>query len=343
MRIQTAAAANRTLACRRFYLYHTVCEVRLHLYGGDAEALLDSCEKTARQAQAMLNIYDPASELSRLNSGYTAGKPYRVSRPLFNLLHEIDAFSRACGGAFDITVGPAVRLWDFTARRPRVPDRTALRKTMERVGYEHIHYDTASETVTIDRQGMLLDAGGAGKGYAVGLVAALLRAAGVGSASVNFGGNLYALGSMQIAESAPRPWRVGIQRPWAERGEPVCSVYLDNRAVSTSGGYDRFFTQDNNVYHHILDPRTGWPVESDLLSVSVITPDALLSDLLSTAFFVLGPQHGAELVEKQPGQTPASYVLVRESGVTASRCLAGSIDPEPHHNAYRRDCIEQTS
>lgn len=305
---------------RRFPLYNTTCSVQLAGYGGAPTPLLDRCEEEARAVRALLDMYDENSALGALNRAHVPGVPAPVPRELFDLLLRVARFSAASGGAYDPTLGPLIRLWSFTAPRPAVPDDTAIAAAMARCGHGRVRYDEAQAAVTFTAPGMGLDVGGVGKGYAADRVAARLRAAGVPSAGINFGGELVLLGP---GPSAGR-WRVGVQRPWAGRGEILGHLLLQDTAVASSGIYDRYFTAGGRLYHHILDPRTGRPAENDLLAVTITAPGGEVAELLATAFMVLGREEGARLAEAHG----AGWLAVTEAGLTLSEGLKDSFVPK---------------
>lgn len=287
---------------RRLFLYNTVCEIILYDYAGDAGTVLDACEIQARHVQAMLNAYDPESELGRMNRLHQPGVPYAVSAELYALLRRMDRFSRRCQGAYDATVRPLVELWDFTALEPAVPSGQAIRAAMEHCGYSRVRYDDDAQTLTFSELGMSIDAGGVGKGYAAGCVADCLRHVGVRSASVNFGGELYLLGAYPSSEGSGL-WPVAVQKPGAARGVKAGRILLErDLAAASSGSYDRFFHIGGETYCHILDPRTGWPVPTGMAGVTVVCGDPVLAELLSTAIFVLGREDGAALARTNGAQ-----------------------------------------
>lgn len=182
---------------------------------------------------------------------------------------------------FDMTVAPLVALWGITSDAPRVPSQEEIDALLPLVGGEHVHMDDA---VTLDA-GCAVDLGGIAKGYASQQVADILRAHGVTSAVVSLGGNVYVCGSKPDGT----PWNVGIQDP-AGSGY-AAMVSLTDRFAVTSGGYQRYFeAEDGTVYRHILDPRTGCPADSDLLSVTIISDDGTAADAYSTALYVMGEQ-----------------------------------------------------
>lgn len=305
------------------FLYNTVCEIVLREYPGEATPLLDGCEEIARGVQAMLNAYDPASQLGRLNREHRVGEPCMVSPRLYALLRRMDRFSAACGGAFDATVRPLVALWDFTSPSPAVPPKGDISAAMAHCGYHRVRYNDDAFTVTFTAPGMAIDAGGVGKGYAAGQVAEYLRARDVRSASINFGGELYLLGPCAGEEGA-EDWRVGIQRPGAPRGETLGTLALRDAAVASSGGYDRFFEAGGQTYCHILDPRTGYPVQGGVEGVTVICGDPVAAELFSTAFYVLGREDARRLAA---ASNPApDYLIAGRDGIAVSQGLSARFE-----------------
>lgn len=309
---------------RHMSLYNAACEVVLYDCDGDPADILDECESIAQDVQDMLNMYDPASELSRLNRACHAGAPCRVSAPLYALLKRIDAFSALCGGAFDVTLGPLIRLWNIASTRPQAPDDLSIAAALRRCGYRCLRYDDRRHAVTFSAPGMSIDVGGVGKGYAVEAVADHLRRRGVRSASVNFGGELFVLGGGPTKAGL---WRIGVRRPWT--GGALGRLNLRDTAVATSGGDGRFFRQNGHLYHHILDPRTGHPAENDLTGVTIVCGDPVLAEMMSTAFYVLGAAAGADLVQKVSVQQPVFYLAVNGRGIDMSPALRSRFEPYP--------------
>lgn len=302
-RIQLVRSEARQL---RFIAYNTFCEIVL--CGQTAQpGLWEGALETARQVQSLLDAYDEKSELSALCAA-EPGLPRAVSGELFSLLEILCAAGQASGGAFDITLGELSRLWNFTASEPGCPAPERLALARARTGLDLITLDRAQKTVTLSAR-LRLDAGAAGKGYAAGRLAAFLRGQGVRNAWVNLGGNLYLLGP------GPRNglWAVGVQQPWARRGLTLGTLWLKgDTSVSSSGGYDRFFVQQEKVWHHLLDPHTGRPADNGALGCTVVCADALLGDVLSTVLFVGGAQCLRRTAAALCPDIPVGYILARD-------------------------------
>ena len=243
---------------------------------GGAE-VLQACSARINALEQKLSRTIEDSDVSRLNADGSA----LLDADTAALLDAALQYSAETNGAFDVTIAPLVALWGITTDSPRVPSQEEIDALLPLVGSDHVHMDTE---VTLD-QGCAVDLGGIAKGYASLQVAHILRAYGVTSAVVSLGGNVYVCGSRPDGA----PWNVGIQDP-AASGYAATVALTDCFAV-TSGGYQRYFVaEDGTVYQHILDPRTGRPADSDLLSVTVISDDGTAADAYSTALYVMGEQ-----------------------------------------------------
>ncbi len=274
-------------------------------YGEDRAQLSSGVEaalQEARRIDDLLSNYKRQSELSEVNRD-AARKPVKVSTELFDLLEKCQQYSRLSDGAFDWTVGPLMRVWGFHRDSGRLPGREEIQQAMKSVGYQHIHLDRQERTVSFDTSGVDLDPGGVGKGYAVDRMADVLRDAGIHSALISAAGSsIYAIG----APPGEKGWYVRIRDPKSEQ-VTAGEVYLKDESLSTSGSYEKFFEADGKIYSHIMDPRTGYPAQG-MLSVSVVTPKTLDSEVWAKPFFV----NGAEWARKHLPQ--GFRVLLCEEG-----------------------------
>lgn len=250
----------------------------LSAYGDSAEEALAAASREINRLESTLSRTIAASDVSRLNAGETV----TVQKETRELLERALALSDETGGAFDMTVAPLVSLWGITSDAPHVPSQEEIDALLPLVGGEHVHMD--GSIVSLDA-GCAVDLGGIAKGYASQQVADILQAHGVTSAVVSLGGNVYVCGTKPDGSA----WNVGIQDP-ASSGYAATVALTDCFAV-TSGGYQRYYVaEDGTVYQHIIDPRTGRPADSDLLSVTVISDDGTAADAYSTALYVMGEQ-----------------------------------------------------
>jgi len=251
-------------------------------------------EATLRDLDNRLSIFNPDSEISRLNQ--SAGKaPVQISRQTEEMLRLSRRYSEASDGTFDPTVAPLMQLWGFNKGPPlsAVPDRATIGTVLERVGYHHL--SLSNGMAFLDREGMGIDLGGIGKGYAVDACYEALATNQVQILMVNLVGHIRCRGS-----AAPgRPWSIGIRDPF-NRDRIIGTLHLDDgMAVATSGNYEKFVMIEGKRYTHIVDPRTGWPVER-VASVTVIADTAIEADAMSKPVFVLGLKESQHILTRMP-------------------------------------------
>ena len=268
--------------------------VEVQLWSDDpaaAQTLLDAAMAEFDRIEALMSTYIDSSEMSRVNK-HAYDQPQEVSAELFALLQEALRMSELTGGAFDITFDSIGELYDFRAGIK--PTEQDIAKQLDTIDYRLVELDEGSSTVTFTASGVRINLGGIAKGYAVERVIKLLADAGVKHALATAGGDTRLLGDRR-----DKPWIVGIRDP-NDNDAIFTRLALDNEAISTSGDYERFFIEDGKRYHHILRPTDGKPVEG-VRSVTVIGPNATMTDGLSTSIFVMGPEAGLAVIAKLPG------------------------------------------
>jgi FAD:protein FMN transferase len=247
------------------------------------QAAVELAFDEVRRLDQLLSNYRPASEWSKVNR-YAAERPVTVSRELFDLLAACLRYSEASEGAFDITVGPLMKVWGFYKGSGRFPHRAEIKGALARVGYRNIQLDGDGLTVRFRNPGVEMDPGGIGKGYAVDRMVEILKENGIESALITAGSSsIYALGA---PETDPRGWRIVIRDP-KDAGKIAAEVILKNESMSTSGNYEKFFRVRNRMYSHIMDPRTGYPAQG-MVSVSVIAPKTLDSEAWTKPYYING-------------------------------------------------------
>jgi thiamine biosynthesis lipoprotein len=262
-----------------------------HEHEDTARELVERVLGEYRRIDAAMSTYKADSEISRVNADAgTMAVP--IGTELFALIERAQQLSAASGGAFDITYESVGYLYDFRARHH--PADAEIEAGLGKIDYRHVLLDAASHTIQFSVPGVRINLGGIAKGYAVERGADILRAAGIEHALLNAGGDTRVIGDRR-----GQPWIVGIRHPRADDAL-VTRLPIVDEAVSTSGDYERFFEENGKRYHHIINPRTGRPTEG-ILSVTVLGPDATVTDGLSTTLFVLGAERGLELIETFPG------------------------------------------
>ena len=271
----------------------------LAAYGDKASEALAACGQELNRLDGALSRTREGSEIYTLNAQGRAD----VSQETADLISAALTLSQATGGAFDPTVAPLVTLWGITTDSPRVPRQEQIDALLLLVGVDHVTLE--GTRITLD-EGCAMDLGGIAKGYASDRLADIFARYGVDSALVSLGGNVYARGT----KPGGAAWSVAVQHPEQEGYAAMLSL-TDAFAV-TSGGYQRYFTgPDGTVYQHILDPKTGWPVQGDLLSVTIVADNGTMADAYSTALYVMGREAAQDFWRQNGG---FDMVLITKDG-----------------------------
>jgi thiamine biosynthesis lipoprotein len=290
------------------------CQFELFLRG-DASAeeaeLVIAALDLVDELEGQLTVYRDTSEISQLNR--TAGlRPVTVEGRLFRLLQRAKEIHADTKGAFDITAGPLARAWGFFRREGRLPEEHELNEALRLVGSHRLYLDARRNEVTLERQRMEINLGGIGKGYALDRAGQLLQSAGVDQFLLHGGqSSVLAVGNRHVDEPSESGWSVGVRHP-LRPDKRLVEIRVRDRGLGTSGTAKQFFHHRGKRYGHILDPRTGWPVEG-LLSATAITASAADADALSTAFHVMGLEQTREFCAEHP-EVAALLVLPSKAG-----------------------------
>lgn len=281
------------------FALNTSCTITIYgISGDDGEAVLDDAFREIRRYENMLSRTVEGSDVSRINAA--GGEPVEVSDDTIAVLELGIQMSEISDGRFDITVGRLTELWDFTGEDPHVPEQALIDEAVKSVDYRNIKID--GNTVTLADPETAVDLGGVAKGYIADRITELLDEKGVSSAVINLGGNVAVLGSKEDGS----PWNIGIERPYSDRTEVIGSLEAVDATVVTSGTYERKFEENGVLYHHVLDPATGYPAQTDLESVTITAKrgNSAFCDGLSTVCLISGMERAQELVrglqEKYP-------------------------------------------
>ncbi len=253
--------------------------ISVQIWGSEGKSVLRETENYLYTLEQEFSTTRNGSEVNLLNDN--SGEWHYLSDHLFSVLQYAHMFSLSTQGAFDPTVYPLVKAWGFTQENYRVPSEEEIQSLLTLVDVNNVSYDDENQGVFLV-EGAELDFGGIAKGYAVDQLVAMYRENKVETALVSLGGNIYAYGK-KIDGSL---WTIGVQNPYG--GGSVGSIQVENKAVITSGSYQRFFTLEGNTYSHLIDPRTGYPADSGLASVTIVCDSGIYGDCLSTALFVMG-------------------------------------------------------
>ena len=295
------------------------CTYHVVVYGDDQQLLrkaVDSSFDEVDRIDRLMSHYKPESPLSRLNREASQG-PVKVDAELFDFIAECLHYSSLSEGAFDVTVGPLMKAWGFFRGEGRMPSEEELSAARQSVGYRHVFLNTQERTIHFTRPGVELDLGGIAKGYAVDRAVSVLKRAGISSALVSAGGStIYGLD----APPHHAGWEERIQNP-VDPNKTAFTVRLKNQALSVSGSYEKFFELNKHRYSHIMDPRTGWPVEG-ILSVAVIAENGTAGDALDNVFYVQGTQWSRKALTSLP-VSKVVFFLSESGGKSRMETLEG--------------------
>ena len=303
------ASENRALRRFEFERVEMAIPVRIVLYAPDeptANRAAEAAFGRIRQLNGVLSDYDPNSELRRLCDTAGSGRAVVVSDDLWRVLLEAQRLAKQTDGAFDVTVGPVVRLWRRARRTTEMPHRDTLDAARQLVGYRLARLDPQRQTVELLKADMRLDLGGIAKGFVIDEALKVLARNGVTRALVDAGGDIV-LGEAPPDKSG---WRIGIARLNVD-GPPTKIVSLARASIATSGDSWQFVEIGGRRYSHIVDPKTGLGL-TDHSSVTIVAPNAMVADSLASAVSVLGPKRGIELIEKTPGT--AAFIVRAPQG-----------------------------
>ncbi len=270
--------------------------ITMTVYDRVKSAVLDRAFSRVRDIHNRMTTEGTESEVDRINQ--MAGvSPVPVTADVYSVIQTSLDFSRLTNGAFDITVGPIVKLWGIGTDHERLPSADEIKALLPLVNWRWIRLNDTDHSVFLEKKGMGIDLGGIAKGYAADEAERILVEGGVKHAILDFGGNILVLGSKPDGAN----WRIGIQTPFQTRGSFLGIVSTADMSVVTSGPYERYFIKNGTMYHHIIDPKTGYPVQQHLTSTTIYSGVSMICDGLSTSVFVMGLDKGAALIRMLKG------------------------------------------
>ncbi len=260
-------------------------EVEIVLPQGSEEDFVAAFNEIKR-IEKLMDVHNPESEISRVNR-LASKEVVQIGEEIFEILKESVEYSVLTSGAFDVSIRPLSALWGERGRLKEAPALKEIENKRSLVNYKDIILDERKGTVRFGKEGMAIDLGGVAKGYALDRVIKALKKKGVKEALVNVGGDVRVMGE--------KVWKIGLQHPRKEN-EVLAVIRLKDQAIATSGDYQRYFIKEGKRYHHIINPETGYPAV-ECISVTIIGPSAIQTDILATGVFSLGPERGMKLIE----------------------------------------------
>ncbi|MEQ9764011.1 FAD:protein FMN transferase [Streptococcus jiangjianxini] len=293
-------------------LLHTV--VQLSIYHEDQEKAMDEAIDYIKEMEKLLSTNLEGSDINNINQA-AGKKAVKVDPRTFEIIEAAQDMSKKSKGKFDVSIGAVTNLWRIGDDAARVPSDDEIKKALPYINYKDIQLDNKKKTVYIEK-GMTLELGAISKGYIADGVKKLFEKRHITTAIINLGGNVLTMGE---SPKNSKGWNIGVQNPDEVRGETVGSAYVKDSSVVTSGVYERYIEKDGHKYHHIMDPKTGYPVDNDISGVTVFTKTSLQGDELSTSLFLLGIKDGLNLIDSMDGVE--AVFIDKENGIHSSNGL----------------------
>jgi thiamine biosynthesis lipoprotein len=302
--ILSCSSNDKDLLRRTQFIMGTLVEITVRDPDADkTQKAIDQAFAEMRRLETLMSTHLPASEISRLNAEAGNKEFFPVSKEVLEVIKRGIYWGENSNGALDISIGPVSRLWQFDDENPSIPDTKTISQAAGLVNFHNIEIDQSN--VRLKQAEMALHLGAIAKGYAVDKAMEVLKNQKIEHALINAGGDLKALGSREDG----KPWSIGLQHP-RKPEKMIASFALSNKAVATSGDYQRYFMLGDKRYHHVLNPASGMPARG-MISATIIADNVMDADALATAVFVLGKEKGLQLADSLDG---VEAMLVTEPG-----------------------------
>lgn len=289
------------------FYFNTIIAIQLN--DSQDESLIDTCFDMANTYEHYFSRTLEGSDIYNIN--HANGAPVEVHDETAELIRYGIAFGDLSDGVFDISIGALTDLWDIPNNNGTIPAQTQIDAALATVDYRQITVD--GNTVTLGNPDAALDLGGIAKGYVADRMREYLNANGACEGFINLGGNVLTLGQKANDE----PYHIGIRKPFGEDGETITAVDVTDRSIVTSGRYERYFEKDGHIYHHILDPKNGYPYDNGLNGVTILSDSSMAGDALSTICFALGQEKGTEFLSSMPSNDFLNPILAAETTLQA--------------------------
>ncbi|GIM29537.1 FAD:protein FMN transferase [Clostridium polyendosporum] len=285
---------NEVPIIKEFYVLGTV--IQLKVYGKKAEKAIEEAIRRLYEIDDKMSAFKEYSEVSKINK--SAGRLHsEVSNDTYFVIKKAVQYSKLSEGAFDPTIRPIVSLWGINTSNARIPHKDEINNLLKLVNYGDVSLNDSNKTIKLNCENQCIDVGGIAKGYAADEVKNIFKKNKIQSALIDLGGNIFAYRSKPDGTQ----WNIGIQDPFSFTGEYGGIVSVKNKSIVTSGNYERYFIKDGKRFHHIIDPRTGYPSENGVISVTIISDYSIDGDALSTCAYVMGLDKGIKLIESLEG------------------------------------------
>lgn len=275
------------------FYFDTVVEISIYCNCNNGEYILRKAFDLCKYYEVLLSKTKKGSDIYNVNNSGMDG--FNVHNETLNIINRSIYYSKLSQGNFDISVQPLLKLWNFKSEKKIIPNQKDIDENLKLVNYKNIVINR--KNVRLKKNGMSIDLGGIAKGYIGNKLKEYLISEGISSGIINLGGNVLCIGKKDNGEN----FKIGIQKPFSERGEVLGVLEICDKSVVSSGIYERFFEKENKVYHHIINPKSGKPFETDLLQVTIISDDSMDGDALSTIALSFGEREGLDLINSIDG------------------------------------------
>jgi len=312
----TGCSEPKKVDTREEFLMNTIFKIQI--YNNNDKEVMDKVYKRLFEIERAMSKTIATSEISKINEN--AGQDYvDISEDTYEVIERALKFANVTEGSFDPTIGPLVDLWKITEseeNRTWLPTDEEIKKVIDLVDYKKV--DLKDGEAYLSQAGMKLDLGGIAKGYGADEARRILKEEGVNSALIDLGGNIYAVGEKPDGSS----WRIGIKNPDEEGNDYLGIVSVKDKSVVTSGGYERYFKLNGKVYHHIINPKTGYPANNGIRSVSIISDSSTDGDALATAVYIMGLERAKDLIKNF---TDVGFIILTDDNhIYISKNLEGN-------------------
>lgn len=283
---------NSNFSMQGFY-FDTVVEISIYCNLSKGEYILNKSFDFCKYYEELLSKTKEGSDIYNVNNSGING--FDVHNETLSIINRSLYYSELSHGNFDISIQPLLKLWNFKSEKKIIPVQNDIDENLELVNYKNILIN--KNNIKLIKNGMSIDLGGIAKGYIANKIKEYLISEGVSSGIINLGGNVLCIGKKENGEN----FKIGIQKPFSERGEILGVLEICDKSVVSSGIYERFFKKEDKIYHHIINPKDGRPFESDLIQVTIVSEDSMDCDALSTIALSLGEEEGMKLINSIEG------------------------------------------
>ena len=275
------------------FIFNTRVFQKISTENVNGELILKKSTDIMKKLEHILSFYNDNSDITKINEN--AGKDFvNVSDSTFEIIKKSKYYSQLTDGLFDISVAPLVKAWSICNDSPKVLNNDTINKLLPLINYNDIILDEENISIMLNKENQKIDLGGIAKGYIADLIIDFYKENNVKSAIVNIGGNIKVLGR----KSHEDLWQIGIYKPIKHSTDIICSLAVEDLSIVTSGVYERAFISNNKLYHHILDPHTGYPASTDIMSITIVNESSLLCDALSTPLLIMGTFEASKFMQK---------------------------------------------